>query len=133
MATILANPAEMIEKGAPHIIHSEEQLVQYTDALEKLTSLEHPSPSEAEAIDLLTLLITSYEEEHYPIPKASAVEVVRFLLDQHNLKQRDLAGIFGGEPQVSMFLSGQRRLTIQQIQGLSERFHVSADVFLEPR
>jgi HTH-type transcriptional regulator/antitoxin HigA len=133
MATVLANPAEMaemIEHGAPHIIHSEEELVGYTAVLEKLTSIDRPSDSEIAVIELLSLLIEKYEDEHYPVPTATPVEVVRFLLDQHGLKQRDVADLFGGEPQVSMFLSGHRKLTIPQIQALSERFHVGTDVFL---
>jgi HTH-type transcriptional regulator/antitoxin HigA len=130
MATVLANPAEMIEHGAPHVIHSEEELVGYTAELERLTSIENPSASEIDAIELLSFLIEKYEDEHYPVPVATPMEVVRFLLDQNNLKQRDISDLFGGESGVSMFLSGQRKLTIPQIQGLSARFHVTTDVFL---
>lgn len=120
----------MIEQGAPHIIHSDAELADYTAALMRLTSIEDPSPAEIDAIELLSLLVERYENERHPIPAADPVEVVRFLLDQHGLKQRDLADIFGGEPQVSMFLAGQRKLTIPQIQRLSARFHLPADVFL---
>jgi len=120
----------MIERGAPRVIHSETELAQYTSVLETLVGIEHPSPSELEAIDLLTLLITSYEDERYPLPEATPVEVVRFLLDQHSLRQRDLVAEFGTESAVSMFLSGQRDLTLQQIEGLCRRFRLSADVFL---
>jgi HTH-type transcriptional regulator/antitoxin HigA len=130
MASALANPAEMIEKGAPHVIHSEEELAQYTDALERLTSIEAPTRSEIEAIELLTLLITSYEDEHYPMPRATPIEMVRFLMDQHKLAQRDLVPQFGTDSAVSMFLSGQRRLTIDQMVKLSDRFRLPADVFL---
>src|SRR5208283_6138306 len=91
MATLLANPVKMIERGAPHMIRSEEQLEAYTRALYRLTSEPRPTPAQVEAIELLTLLIERYEEEHYAIPSASPSEVVRFLLDQHGLKQRDLA------------------------------------------
>jgi HTH-type transcriptional regulator/antitoxin HigA len=37
MSTILANPAKMIERGAPHLIHSDEELEVYTRALFQLT------------------------------------------------------------------------------------------------
>src|SRR5277367_2127810 len=107
MSTVLANPAKMIAKGAPHVIHNDEELEIYTDALFQLTALENPSESEVEAIELLTLLIERYEEEHYPVPAADAVSVVRFLLDQQNLAQRDLIPQFGSESAVSMFLGKQ--------------------------
>ena len=129
MATVLANPVKMIEKGAPHVIHSEEQLEAYTKALYRLTSLEAPHAREVAAIELLTLLVERYEEEHYKVPQASGGEVLRFLLEKHGLKQRDLAADLGGESVVSEILSGKRKLNASHIEGLSRRFHVSPAVF----
>jgi hypothetical protein len=65
MTAVLANPAEMIAHGAPHLIHNEKEFEAYTDALFELTVLKRPSASEREAIELLTLLIERYEQEHY--------------------------------------------------------------------
>ena len=130
MSTTLTDPAKMIAKGAPHVIHNDEELEAYTSALFQLTALENPSRSEAEAIELLTLLIERYEETHYPIPVANAVSVVRFLLEQQDLTQRDLTPEFGTESAVSMFLARQRRLTLQQVRKLSARFKLPADVFV---
>ena len=70
------------------------------------------------------------EQEHYSIPAADPVSVVRFLIDQQNLTQRDLIPQFGSESAVSMFLSGQRNLTIKQVRKLSARFKLPADVFI---
>ncbi len=85
MSTVLANPAEMIARGAPHVIHNDAELEAYTDALFQLTALEVPSRSELEAIELLTLLVERYEQEHYPIPAAGPASVVRFLIERQNL------------------------------------------------
>ncbi|MGI8773049.1 MAG: helix-turn-helix domain-containing protein [Acidobacteriaceae bacterium] len=130
MSTDLADPADMIERGAPHVIHSDAQLEEYTEALFSLTLIEKPTDAQMEAIDLLTLLIQNYEGEHYSIPKASPIEVVRFLLDQQSLSQKDVAPEFGSESAVSMFLSGSRPLNLRQIINLSERFHVPTNVFM---
>ena len=130
MSTILANPAKMIAHGAPRVIHNEKELEAYTAALFRLTSLEDPSPSEAEAIQLLTLLIECYEKEHYPVPAADPISVVRFLIEHQGLTQRDLIPQFGSESAVSMFLSGQRKLTLAQVRKLAARFKLPADVFL---
>ena len=129
MATVLANPAKMIERGAPHLIRSEEQLAAYTKALYRLTFEARPTPAQVEAIELLTLLIERYEEENYAVPNASPADVLRFLLDQHGLKQRDLAADLGGESVVSEVLSGKRKLNAAHIEQLSKRFHVSPAVF----
>jgi HTH-type transcriptional regulator/antitoxin HigA len=123
----------MIAKGAPHVIHNDEELEAYTDALFELTALENPTRSELEAIELLTLLIERYEETHYPIPAGDAVSVVRFLLEQQELTQRDLIPEFGSESAVSMFLAKQRKLTLQQVRKLSSRFKLPADVFIQSR
>jgi HTH-type transcriptional regulator / antitoxin HigA len=132
MSTVLANPAKMIAKGAPHVIHNDRELEAYTEALFKLTALENPSPSEEEAIELLTILVERYEDEHWPIGEADPVSVVRYLLEKGNLAQRDLIPQFGSESAVSMFLSGQRNLTLEQVRRLSLRFKLAADAFMAP-
>jgi HTH-type transcriptional regulator/antitoxin HigA len=55
--------------------------------------------------------------------------VLRYLIDRHGLKQRDLAVELGGESVVSEVLSGKRRLNAAHIEELSKRFHVSPAVF----
>lgn len=130
MSTVLANPAEMIAHGAPRVIHNDEELEKYTDALFQLTALENPSSSEVEAIELLTLLVERYEEEHYSVPKADPVSIIRFLIERQNLTQRDLIPQFGSESAVSMFMTGQRNLTLEQVRRLSARFELPADLFI---
>jgi HTH-type transcriptional regulator/antitoxin HigA len=130
MSTLIANPAKMIAHGAPHVIHNDSELEAYTEALFQLTSLENPSRSEVEAIELLTLLVERYEQERYPITGADPVSVVRLLLERQNLAQRDLITEFGSESAVSMFLSGERNLTLEQIRKLGDRFKLPADVFI---
>ena len=68
MSTALANPAEMISQGAPRLIHSDEELAEYTEALFALTAKREPTTEEEEAIELLTLLIERYETDRYPVP-----------------------------------------------------------------
>lgn len=130
MSTILPNPAEMIAHGAPHVIHNDAELEAYTAALFQLTALESPTRSEVDAIELLTLLVERYEQAHYSIPAADPASVVRFLIEQQNLTQRDLIPQFGSESAVSMFLAGQRNLTMGQLRRLSTRFKLPADVFI---
>ena len=129
MSTTLANPSEMIRQGATHLIHSEEELAEYTEALFELTAKPDPTPDEEEAIELMTLLIERYESEHYPIPEAEPADVLRFLLEQNELSQRDIAPELGSESTVSLVLSGKRQLNRDHIARLSRRFNVSPAVF----
>ena len=54
-------------------MHNEKELKLYTNTLFQLTAIEDPSRMEAKAIELLTLLVERYEQEHYAIPAADAV------------------------------------------------------------
>ena len=129
MSTALANPTEMIRQGAPRLIHSDEELAKYTEELFKLTAKSRPTVAEDEAIELLTLLIERYESERYPLPDADPIDVLRLLLEQNGLTQRDIAAELGSESTVSLVLAGKRRLNRDHIARLSRRFHVSPSVF----
>jgi HTH-type transcriptional regulator / antitoxin HigA len=83
-----------------------------------------------EAIELLTLLVERYEQAHYAIPEVNAISVVRFLIEQQGLMQRDLTPEFESKSAVSMFLAGQRKLTLEQVRKLSSRFKLPADIFI---
>ena len=133
MSTLLANPAEMIAHGAPRMIHTDEELEAYTESLFQLTGLENPSAAEVAAIELLTLLVESYENAHFAVPAADPVSVVKFLMEHQGLTQRDLVPQFGTESAVSMFLSLQRKLTLKQVRNLTLRFKLPADVFIADR
>ena len=74
-------------------------------------------------------LIRACDEKRHPIPDAPPVEVLAFLMEQHDLRQTDLPEI-GAQSVVSAVLSGKRQLNARQIKALSTRFGVSADVFL---
>jgi len=122
---------EMIKKGAPHVIHSDRQLAEYTDALFYLTEKTDRTSEEQEAVELLTLLIEHYESGHYPVPDTDAASVLRFLLEQSGLSQRDIADDLGGESAVSLILNGKRQLNRDHIGRLSRRFNVSPAVFFK--
>jgi HTH-type transcriptional regulator / antitoxin HigA len=129
MSATLANPVDMIRQGAPHLIHSDEELAEYTAALFDLTAKADPTQEEEEAIELLTLLVDRYESQRYPLPDVEPAEMLRFLLEQNGLSQRDVAAELGSESTVSLVLSGRRPLNRDHIARLSERFHVSPAVF----
>ena len=128
--TRLADPVEMVKRGAPRVIRNEAELKEYTEALFELTSKSKPNRAEQEAIELLSLLIERYESEHYVLPGASPLQVLRFLMDQHGLTQQDLCPEIGSESLVSLVLSGKRNLTVSHMRALAKRFGVPAAVFL---
>jgi len=80
-------------------------------------------------LDTLGTLIQVYEEEYYPVPEASGVDVLRFLMEEHGLTQSNLPEV-GSQGVVSEILNGKRELNVRQIRALAGRFKVSAAVFV---
>lgn len=74
--------------------------------------------------------IEAYEEQNFKLKKASAKEILKFLMQEHQLTQSKLPEI-GSQPLVSKILKGDRKLTADRIVKLVKRFNVSPMVFLE--
>lgn len=83
-------------------------------------------------VDLLGTLIYAYEQAHVEIPALSGLELIRALLAERDLTQRDLvrAGIFATASVASEVLAGKRSLTADQVRGLARFFRLPADLFL---
>ena len=80
-------------------------------------------------LEILGIVIENYEAEHHSWEDISEVEVLKSLMEEHNLKQEDLPEI-GSQGVVSEVLHGKRQLNVNQIKKLSERFNVSPAAFL---
>jgi HTH-type transcriptional regulator/antitoxin HigA len=120
----------LLAQVLPAVIHSQKQYDVCVATMEELLEREHSlTTAERELVSLLALLIENYEQEHFPVPKATPVEMLEFLMDQHRLKQKDLTEVFGSPSVVSEVLSGKRQLSKEHIRRLSERFHLSPEVF----
>jgi len=64
------------------------------------------------------------------LPEVSPTGTLRFLMDQHELRQADLAGLFCSQSNVSKVLSGKREINARQARALAQRFGVSAAAFI---
>ena len=80
-------------------------------------------------LDTLGALIHAYEEERFSIPESDSADILRYLMEEHGLKQSDLSEI-GSQGVVSEILNGKRELNVRQMRELAKRFHVSPAVFL---
>jgi HTH-type transcriptional regulator / antitoxin HigA len=131
MSTTTANPiyGKLLAKVLPRVIQSEKENDRYTETLLGLEQKDTLTPEEKDLADLLALLIEDFEEKHYQLPKASPLEAISFLMDQHGLKQKDLVDVFGTPSIVSEVLSGKRDLNKDHISRLSKRFRVSPELF----
>lgn len=81
-------------------------------------------------LDIVTTFVHDYEARHVAIPEAKPSAVLRFLMEQHDLRQADLADLFGTQSNVSEALNGKREINARQAKALAKRFGVSPVVFI---
>jgi HTH-type transcriptional regulator/antitoxin HigA len=85
------------------------KIIHSTDA-----AVESDSPA-GEEIELLSLLVENYERENYTVEAPGPIDAIKFRMEQMNLKQTDIAPLFGGETRVSEVMHGKRPLTLKMI------------------
>jgi HTH-type transcriptional regulator/antitoxin HigA len=73
-------------------------------------------------------LIGDYDDAHYPLPEVSGTDLLKFLMQQHGLKQGDLPEI-GTQGVVSEIINGKRAINLRQAWTLKEGFGIPAEPF----
>ncbi len=128
--TVSREYSALLGKIPPKVIRTEKENEAYTNILYDLDQRSKTlTPAEKELAELLTLLIEDFEEKRYRLPRSKPLGVLRFLMEQHDLRQKDLVDVFGTPSIVSEILSGKREMNKEHIKRLSERFRVSPELF----
>ncbi len=93
-----------------------------------------PGTSEADELQLLALVIETYEKARWPIGLPDPVDAIRFCMDQQGLTRRDLEPYIGSRARVSEVLSGKRALSMRMIRALYTGLDIPLEVLVqEPR
>lgn len=107
----------------------------YQEALSLLEELIDASPeantTEAEQLDVLSSLIQSYEDDRYRIDTPSAIDAIKFVMEQRDLEPKDLIPYIGSKGRVSEVLSGKRSLSIEMIRSLEAGLGIPAKVLIK--
>jgi HTH-type transcriptional regulator / antitoxin HigA len=114
----------------PKVIQSEEE---NEAAIALAIELEHRAnltTEESALLDLLVTLIDQYEEEHYPIPQSSPLDMLIHLMESRECKQEDLIGIIGSRGVVSEVVNGKRSISKSQAKALADYFNVDVGFFI---
>ena len=103
----------------------------YKEALKSMAAVFDETKGHlAEYAETLTILIEYYESKHFPIKDSTGIDVLKFLMVQNDLKQKDLVGVLGAKSSVSEILNRKRPLNLQHIKVLAEKFNVSPSTFI---
>ena len=111
--------------------HSEDEYQALVNTLDSLVDEvgNNQNHKLAPVMETIGNLIENYEDQEYKIKEASPVDTLKYLMQEHGLKQSDLKEI-GSQGVVSEILTGKRMLNLEQIKKISSRFHVSPLVFI---
>lgn len=121
---------KLLAEVVPQVIATEQENDRMIAALEKLAFAKRKlSPEEEQLSRLLSLLIEDFEQRRYPVKPVSPVAMLEHLMEENDLKQKDLLDVFGTESAISQVLSGKREFSKEHIRGLANRFHVSPELF----
>ncbi|MDC9607059.1 helix-turn-helix domain-containing protein [Xenorhabdus griffiniae] len=108
----------------------------YQAALKSIAPLFDNQPEigtpEFDFMEVMVLLIESYESEHYPIDPPDPIEAIKFRMEQSGLTVKDLEPAIGKSNRVYEVLNRKRSLTLPMIRNLHCMFGIPADVLIKP-
>ena len=81
-------------------------------------------------LDILGTLVAVYEDIHFPIEAPNPVEAVKYIMEENQLKAKDLVQYFGSKGIVSEFLSNKRGLSIKVIKALHEGLGIPYELLI---
>lgn len=113
------------------IIKNQQQYNEYCNRLENLLSTKKKHVEDE--IELLTILIEKWDNEHITFDKPNPIELLKSLMTEHKLKDKDLSRILGISAEtIANILNYHKGLSKETIKKLSDYFKVSQDAFNRP-
>lgn len=105
----------------------------YQKALERLELIFDAKlgTPDGDELEILSILIDRYENEHFPIEMPDPIEAIKFRMEQMGMKQKDLAAIVGFKSRVSEILNGKRKLTLNMIRQLNKTLRIPTEVLVQ--
>jgi len=122
--------SQLVAEVTPKVIETEDEYEQFLAVAERLTFNQMQTPEESALYDLVTMLVETYETQHYSIDRSSPAEVLEHIMESSGIDAIDLAKIFGSSGDLERVLAGQELINTTQAQALAARFNLSPQIFL---
>lgn len=115
------------------VIKTINQYKEYCNLLEEIVMVKKKTRQQQDTIELLTLLIEKWDEEHNTFSDANPVELLNYLMKENKLKAVGIAEQLAvSKSLVSDILHYRRGLSRDIIRKLANRFKVSQELFNKP-
>lgn len=110
----------------------------YESALKLMDELIEDYDDQKPLIEILSISIEKWEEESEEFSEFNAqiesldsgTSVLRVLMDQQGLNTTDFKNEIGGKSMVSMILNKKRKLSLEHIKALANRFSIPPQLFI---
>ncbi len=112
------------------LIDSEAELARARALVDRLWDSE--DAADTARLTAQARLIEAYEQNKWPRRSPSTADLIRHLMDQHDLTRADMVHVLGTPSRVSEVLAGKKGLSMAMVQRLRARFHIPADALLPP-
>ena len=122
--------ANLPAKSLPRPIHTGAEHARLTSMLLQLDEREDLSPEEEALAEVLTPLIEDYEERCHPQPRVSPYESLHALMEERELKHKDIWPVLGNKGAATEVLSGRRSISKAQAKRLAAFFQVPVEFFI---
>ena len=122
--------SQLVAEVIPKLIETEDEYDRFLAVAERLTFKQEQTPEESALYDLVTMLVETYEAQHYPIERSSPVEVLEHIIESSGIDRSELVGMFGSDESLDRVLAGQDLINSTQAQALAQRFKLSPQIFL---
>lgn len=121
---------QLLSETIPVVITNETEYQRIEDIFANLFKKDR-SPEEDKLFDLLANLLEDYERKTLPeLGQSTPIDILKFLINENDLKQTDLTDIFKTQSIVSDILAGKRQINLAQAKRLANRFRVSVELFI---
>jgi len=103
-------------------------------ALNRLDEIFHSKQKDEnfKEAELLVMLIEDFELQSEPaFPDPDPIEVIKFKMEQNNLRNKDLAKIVGSKSKASEILNKKRRLTLNMIRQINKFLGIPAEMLIK--
>lgn len=112
-------------------IKTKKDYYQAVGRLEKIFDAKKGS-SEGDELEVLSILIEKYEDEHFPVGLPDPIEAIKFRMEQLEYNQVDLAKVVGLKSRASEILNKKRKLSLDMIRQLHDKLNIPTDVLIQP-
>lgn len=115
-------------------IHPIRNETDYDAALAEIERLwgAKPRTSDGDRLDVLLILVESYEAKNHLIDPPDPVEAIMFRMEQMNLTRKDLEPLIGPRGRVAEVINRRRPLSLAMIRSLHQKLHIPLESLIQP-